>query len=351
MAWKIEFLDGFEHYTNFLDKWDFRDDPYIYPSTSFARTGSRSLRLAGAGSVNRAYGVKALKVQAKSICLGFAFLPDEAGLTDGSDDMVLQLKSGVVNCVTMVFNLNNKFDLHLHYIGGTKISGTTTLTQGAWRYIELEFLIDDTAGAYHMKIDGVTEFSGTAVDTAGDSANPFVDRLYFWNNASVSKNRYVDDLCINTSAALETQGTGFVGDVEVRTVMATADGSNVDFTRSGGVSDYENVDEALIDGDTSYLHSNTSGHQVTLNLADITLTGGQSIKAVQACMGVMKSDAGYRQVKVMAKSGVTESLGVIQTAPSGEYHFQTEVWEVDPDTAAAWTESGFNAAEFGLEVV
>lgn len=351
MAWEIEFLDGFEHYTALLDKWDWMTGTYSSITAAESRTGSQCLVLTGAGSVNRSPVSRELGVQAKSICLGFGLLPGALGEGTEEDNLLLLLRSGVTNTVTLTLNTVGKLDLHLHYVGGTKISGTTTLTQGVWRYIELEVLVDDTAGAYHLKIDGVTEFSGTAVDTAVDSANPYIDRVVFYNKATIGSNVFIDDLYVNASTVLETQGTGFVGDVEVKTVMANADGSNADFTRSGGVSDYENVDETFIDDATSYLHSNTAGHRVTLNLADITLGAGQTIRAVQACMGVSKSDAGFRQVKVMTKSGVTEDLGAAQPASSTEYHFKREVWELDPDTAAAWTESGFNAAEFGLEVV
>ena len=43
-------------------------------------------------------------------------------------------------------------------------------------------------------------------------------------------------------------------------------------------------------------------------------------------------------------------FGASKSPSAGSYHNEIEILNEDPETGLAWTESGFNATEFGVEI-
>ena len=93
----------------------------------------------------------------------------------------------------------------------------------------------------------------------------------------------------------------------------------------------------------------TPGNQDLYGFANLAVTP-TTIFGVQSCITAKKSDAGVRSVKQQVRSGGTDYDGDT-TALATDYETHCEIAETDPDTAVAWTESGVNAAELGVETV
>ena len=85
-------------------------------------------------------------------------------------------------------------------------------------------------------------------------------------------------------------------------------------------------------------------------MASLPSMTSPTIKAVQHSISVKKDDSGTRQIKSLCKSGATTTTGATQTLSSSYAYFK-EIYETDPNTAAAWTETNLNSAEFGVENV
>jgi hypothetical protein len=85
-------------------------------------------------------------------------------------------------------------------------------------------------------------------------------------------------------------------------------------------------------------------------MANLPSMTSPTIKGVMHSINAKKDDAGSRNIKSLCKSSSTTSTGTSQALPSS-YAYLTQVWETDPNTAAAWTETNLNAAEFGVENV
>ena len=50
------------------------------------------------------------------------------------------------------------------------ITGTLTITTGEWHYLELKVKCHATEGTYEVRLDGVSQLSGTEVNTQEGSA-------------------------------------------------------------------------------------------------------------------------------------------------------------------------------------
>src|SRR5262245_27001658 len=75
-----------------------------------------------------------------------------------------------------------------------------------------------------------------------------------------------------------------------------------------------------------------------------------TVHAVQVTMVARKDDAEARQLRTKLKSGTTTADGATQGMATS-YLPYGDLYETDPDTAMAWTPSGVNAMQVGIEVV
>ncbi|MEA3242331.1 MAG: hypothetical protein U9Q19_02685 [Pseudomonadota bacterium] len=229
------------------------------------------------------------------------------------------------------------------YLGTLLASGTTILTVGTWFYIELKCYMDDTNGEYELRINGNSEFSANTVDTRDDPDSNYASRVTFYNPYDTG-DTYLDDIYILGDTA-NTAG-GFLGDVSIETVMPNANGTQADFTRSAGASDWELVDEVPA-SDTDYLYSSTAADQVTVNFTDAG--AGADIVAASLWTHCSIGSGGGRDIKLLCDSGAT-----LDASASKRIRHDAALMEgylVDPNTAAAWTLTNLNLAEFGIEIV
>jgi hypothetical protein len=114
------------------------------------------------------------------------------------------------------------------------------------------------------------------------------------------------------------------------------------------VSNDSNVDEAVEDGDTSYVYDSTSAHEDLYDLDNLAATP-TSIIAVQSRMYAKKSDSGTRNGQIRVKSGATE-VGGTDTVLSTTYGWLVRVDTTDLNTSAAWTAAAVNALQVGPKV-
>lgn len=237
------------------------------------------------------------------------------------------------------------------YLGspsGTLIATSAAgVLDGNWHYIEVYAVIHDSTGRLTVKVDGntVIDFTG---DTRNGGTSTNIDAVRFRTGRYISSPSGVlsiDDLyvCDTTGATNNT----FLGDVRVQTMLPNAAGSSTQFTPTGSANNWANVGEVPFNNAT-YNASSTVGQLDLYGLSDLA-AGTASVKGVQTVAHMQKSDAGTANAKVAIKSGAsvyydaTRSLGTSATS-------YTQIRETDPATSAAWTASGANNLEAGVEV-
>jgi hypothetical protein len=343
-------MDSFDYYASgdLFEKWTASGSvslPVI--SSGNGRRGTaccRSLGTTAAPSL-----IKTLDAQATWI-IGFAF---RCSALPATSKTIL----GLVDTGTLQVDvcLNTDGTLSVRRNGSTVLTNGTSsfaLTANIYAYIEFKCTIADSIGAStcQVRVDGDIKITVATGQDTKHSANATANQILVAGAQTTTNPSAlwdVEDLYI-----CDGQGSvnnDFLGDCRVDALLPNADGSNSQFTPSTGSDHYTLVDDSAPNDDTDYLSSNTSGHKDTWAFANLTALTSPSLKGVQLNLTAKKDDAGTRLLKPVVKSGSTTSSGSSQGIGT-DYRQFAQIYETDPDTSAAWTEAGVNAAEFGGEV-
>lgn len=340
MAWEKPFIDGFDHYdtATMTAKWPVVESTSSTSiSTVQARHGGQSLR----ATSNNGHGIfRGLGGDYRTLVAGMAVYPASLGGTAGGSliaflsTTIIQIKLSLTE--TGHLKVSRNTTSHNHGSGTLLGASPDPLPLEAWSHVEFRVYLDSTNGEWEVRLNGATWFSGTGnTINSGNTANTV--RLGGLSSCTA----YYDDFNLRFAAGYEPGG--FFGDCKVLTRLPDGPGSAAQLTSSSGNPNWQNVNTALPDLAT-YNHSLTPGDKDLYAFAALNDPG--AIRAVQVNLLANKSDAGLRLIVPRIKSGATEEAGAAQ-ALSTDNRYYTRSWEVDPNTAAAWTAANLDAAEFG----
>ena len=223
-------------------------------------------------------------------------------------------------------------------------TSTTVLMKERWNYIEVQTTINNSTGAYELKLNGTTVFSDTSVDTQ-ESANTYWSGLTLrgigdWDNV------FFDDCYVTDTTG--SYNTGFMGTIHIESIFPDADVTK-EWTTSTGTDHYALVDENPADDDTSYVEDDTATNRELFDLPALSPTT-LTIKGVTSILDARITDASTVDMKFVNVSNVTTTTSSSQTISSQSQARYEEIYEEDPDASAAWTKTTFEAAQFGFEV-
>jgi hypothetical protein len=220
-------------------------------------------------------------------------------------------------------------------------SGVAGIANSTWFYLEIQWTISSTVGTVKVLINGTTVIDATGLNTKA-TANATASAFEFLSANSGDTCR-LDDIyiCDNNASA------DLLGAVNIEYLTANADGTTIDFTPSTG-SNYQNINEDGSNGDTDYNSSDTAGDYDTFPIPTPSLTG--SVRSVQVCQLSRLESLTSRTLAAVARSGGTDYFSDAQTINSISYAMYFGVFQVNPDTSAAWTLSEVSAMEFGYKL-
>jgi len=260
-------------------------------------------------------------------------------LVDENGDVQVRINCGTG--LTPAFNV---------YRGdNTSLLGTTQVfALSEWHYAEFEIVIDNSTGIVRSWLNGVQDLNLTGLDTQ-QSAIATADKGQMWLGwGDTNSDLYLDDwyMCDNTGSTNNSR----LGNVRIEGLLPAGAGNSAQWTPDSG-SNYDRVNEATADADTSYVESQTVSEKDTYtfdNLTDIN----SNILGVQVSAIARLSDTDVApDFRTVARSNGIESTGNTHTLNSTTYSCKADVFETDPDTGSAWTDTAVNAAEFGVETV
>lgn len=240
-------------------------------------------------------------------------------------------------------------ELRRGVVGSGTLLATGLVTPPAvsqWKHIQVYAKIDDTVGRCTVKIDDLTVIDFTG-DTRNGGATADVDQVAIGRlDGGVVCNW--DDWWI-CNAAGAAPYNGFLGVARVRTLSPTGAGTDTGFTPSAGAN-WQCVDEQPYSA-ADYVTATgaVSGTRDTYATADLPGSGVGDILAVQPVIVAKKSGAAAVDLKAVLRSGGTVyKSGALAVGTTDVTN--TWIQTADPATAAAWTISGVNALEVGVEV-
>ena len=342
------FMDSFDYYpsgdASFQRKWD--NAAFTLLTTANQRTGTSAVSIgAGAAQFSRTFDDQA------SWIVGFA-----VRMTKFPEFAILEFRDVSTAQCSLKFRGDGTLevvrDTATAVAGG--VSTLAVLHTNRYVFIEIKVTIANSIAASSCVVR-VNEQVVITVDAGEDlqvTGNPTADTIHFRGVNTVTMT--IDDVYIfdgTDGGGTEPTNDDFAGDVTVKIHLPDGNGTTNNFTGSDAdsVDNYLLVDENPTDNDTTYVESSTIGHidlYTVDNLADTPL----DFKAIQINNVVRKDDSGTKTVRAVVRPASTNFFGASKSPVDGTYTNEIEILNEDPETEAAWTESGFNATEFGLEI-
>jgi hypothetical protein len=212
-------------------------------------------------------------------------------------------------------------------------TSSVPLVVGIYYYVELKVTFHATAGSLELRVNAAPVATFT-----GNTGTPT------WNGFHCGAYADFDDLYLldGTGAA---PWNDFLGDCRVDVRNPTAEGASSAWTPLSGTDNALMVDDPAPDDDTTYVSTTVIGATDTHVVQDAAVVGAP-IRGVQVCLSMKKTGAGACTVAPVIRHSGTDYSGTA-VSPASAYVYSLAVYSVNPGTGAAWTESDFNAAEFG----
>lgn len=333
-------MDGFDHYGT--DVANLTRGVYsavagnVFLSASNPRTGVRSLEFSS-NSANSDVRWATPAPQGFEYGVGFAF---RAGIDITSTISILRLSnSSLTPQVSLFLMANGALRLVRGSSQTTNVLAETSpglITQGAYVHLELRTNINDTTGSAELRVNGVTQFSISSVDTqASGGSNP----IYFieFNGYGASSERgHIDDFFV-----WDTNGSdnnSFLGTRHVLTLTPDSNEAAQGWTGNGSAD----IDELDPDDSTTEIVASDST-PVTSEFGFTNVPADYvSVAAIQTVALMKKDPAGDATVQVSALSGGSAADGSAK-ALTDSYTNYGDIHERNPDGNVAWTPTTVNA--------
>jgi hypothetical protein len=278
-----------------------------------------------------------------TVVFGFNFRFD-TDTPEGANRLIIDLREGTTSHMRFYFRDDRRFAWDRG--DSTNLWVSTNITQelkvSTWYHIQFKVTINNTTGAFKVVVDGVTWTDQTGIDTQNGGTATINN---FHLNGMGKGLRYDDLYVMDTAGSVNNDIPNKA--LRVATLYPNAAGDSAQFTPSAGLN-HNAVDDLTHDGDTTYVESSNVGDKDLYNM-DALPAGLGDVRGVQVSTMARKDDANPRNLNNTIKSGTTESDGAakVLTTTYGPYH---DIYENDPDTAAAWLTAAVNAMQCGIEV-
>lgn len=287
--------------------------------------------------------------------------PANAPANNGWIFLLDSLGASLHTCqISILFNPgNNSISVYRGsgYVGFESGNGTLLLTTAnnvmvptQANYVEIQATIDPSAGAVAIYLNGsATPVVNITGANTRNSANSVFDQAVWFGltNTMVLDDHYYCDTVVGPGSF---PCNAPLGSVHCETLFAIGNDQAQWSPNPNTNANWQNVNEAAMDSDTTYNSSATPGQEDRFNYQ--SLPGVVSaVFGAQVTGAYRKDDAGTRTVKQALKSGVTEVYGANDNLASSAYGYFTDLFVLDPNTSASWTNAAINAVKAGYNLV
>jgi len=286
--------------------------------------------------------------QHDTMIVGFAMRHTSAHNSGAGGQMGFFSDAGATQHVRWSFGTNT-YDMSLSY-GPTAAGVVLSLLPNYFYYIEVKARLHDTLGSVQIKVNGVTVFNVSNVDTKNGGTKTVFDH-YRINTSVISPVRRhidIDDFYLCNGAG--SVNNDFLGDIAIETLFPNADGAFSNFvgSDSDSVANYALVNEQGAPSMSSFVGGSNVGDKDLYNIDSPVRTAGPILGAVITAY-VQNGDSGSRAMGIIVKSGSTT------TTPTGTTLVTTpamvrKVLDVDPADGAQMTIADAVALQIGVEI-
>lgn len=245
------------------------------------------------------------------------------------------------------------------YRGGdaSPISGNFTATllgrsspvvgTGAYMHFEHYVKIDDTTGAYELRVNEVTVLNLTSINT--DNGGGEVSQVTIGREASPfssGKNVDMEDCYVNDTTSDGSACDTFVGDCKCGILLPNGDTAQADFTKSTGTIGYQLIDETPPD-DSDYIATASATAQSNFGLTDGPANLSE-ILTVRPFIRAKKDDAGTCLVRPSIIVAGDKAVVADQAVTTAFAYYDNNI-PLSPDTGVPLTPSELNSMLEAIE--
>ena len=333
-------LDSFDHYAtaDLVEKYA----AAFGSSLAILPTGGR--RTSGALQLLSGTVVPTITPTGAVAIVGVAYNQAQGHFANGAWNGI-EVWSGAT--VQLRLTLNTSGRLEVYRGASVALLGTASLalTASTFQFIELKATIDPSAGAVVVRVGEAEVLNLTGVNTAQTG-------VAGWSAVAINSlqpglsNNLFDDLYILDGSGPAPLNT-LLGDCRVDARLPTAEGASSAWTPLSGTDNALMVDDPTPDDDTTYNSTATINATDTHVVQDAPVVGA-TLYGVQVSLSAKKTAAGTCSVAPVVRHSGTDYDGTPGN-PTTSYAYLVTPYGTNPGTGAAWTEAGFNAAEFGYK--
>lgn len=233
--------------------------------------------------------------------------------------------------------------------GATVLASSVDLWVGKWIYFEFKAVVDNAAGSYEVKADGVTILSDAGPINTANQGVANADRVALSFAAGVICQMDDAYICDGSGGAFDN----FLGPKRIYAKLPSAEGTTIEWTPSTGTNNAALVDDpATAPDDTDKVTAED------VNIKDLyawtassPVNSNTTLHAVQITETMAMDSSGTRTVAPRVRSGGMEADGTGVAVNSLSLSSRSEVMTENPVDANPWDKTSLDAAEFGVRVV
>lgn len=237
------------------------------------------------------------------------------------------------------------------YQGATQLADITPYGWNYYAWTCYEIYIKNTSGEriLTVKMDGAQVYTNTvAAGVGANNIRSIGTAIYHTGGGST----YIDydDVAVNDASG--SLNNSWCGNGSIVALVPTST-PTVGLTGSDGnqTDNHLLVDERAYDDDTTYVKSDVAAED-WYGLEDLAaLASGESINCVWTSMRARKEGSSTLTVQAGISSNSNEALDTAVSPTTSYTNYEGAMRETDPNTSAAWTESGVNALLLGIAAV
>jgi len=344
----IRVMHSFDYNTNldhYADLEQYSNHGTMGIATDRGRTGNQSLWMSGTGFFGSAFPTWLLGVHTTTAWIQYAAWFDHYPQSAG-------------DIVHLSFYGSSEVQIGFHptdrsvcaYRNGTLIaqsanSGLLPLNQ--WFFMEATVTLHASAGSVLVKINGMTVLDASGLNTGTPG---YFDRIRMAAQVYDRYATWVDDLIVGDNVG--PNNTSPPGDARVEYLRPIGAGSKTEFTPLSG-SNWGNVDELQSFNDADYNSSPNTGDTDLFAMSN--MSGNGLIHGVRTVLRARKDDAGYRKIRpeLYKSNGVGNTprlYGGLDQAVADSFGYTRQIFELSPDTGAAWTVDEITDLQYGYSV-
>lgn len=215
-----------------------------------------------------------------------------------------------------------------------------------WYGIEIEVEISNTGyGSMNVWVNGEIAWEVAAINTQFTS-DVYANQVALGD--SVSNGYYIDDFRVWDTTGSPPQNAPLGYDTRLICKLPSGAGALTQLTPNGASANWQCVDSNPPPGDTTYVSGATAGLEDAYAVPVAGLSAAPVMVVARAC--ARKDDSGTRQIAAGVDSSAHAAVGPTGTV-SSTYAFYDGWIQDDPNTSAAWTAAGADAAQVLVEEI